>query len=293
MPEKSVAEKKEDFFRKTTAEEFRREYAEKPKKNEFVPDVKYEEKPQIKIAEKPHASTFDISFSTQNIVSENTTQYNKPQEKVTEPIIEEQRAEPRKEIEEKQEEHVTFKYIGEAFDTYILVECDDKMIMIDKHAAHERIIFEKLKENAEHNPQMLLIPVQVELSAEEYDAIISNIDEINSLGFEIEDYGMKTVLVRSIPMELDKESVKELIEEIAGKLNDKFTDFSPEFLDWLYHSVACRAAIKGGNKSSATELTALADIVLNDKRIRYCPHGRPVTAEMSLYEFKKRFSRIV
>lgn len=293
MPEKSVAEKKEDFFRKTTAEEFRREYAEKPKKNEFVPDVKYEEKPQIKIAEKPHASTFDISFSTQNIVSENATQYNKPQEKVTEPIIEEQRAEPRKEIEEKQEEHVTFKYIGEAFDTYILVECDDKMIMIDKHAAHERIIFEKLKENAEHNPQMLLIPVQVELSAEEYDAIISNIDEINSLGFEIEDYGMKTVLVRSIPMELDKESVKELIEEIAGKLNDKFTDFSPEFLDWLYHSVACRAAIKGGNKSSATELTALADIVLNDKRIRYCPHGRPVTAEMSLYEFKKRFSRIV
>ena len=293
MPEKSVAEKKEDFFRKTTAEEFRREYAEKPKKNEFVPDVKYEEKPQIKIAEKPHASTFDISFSTQNIVSENATQYNKPQEKVTEPIIEEQRAEPRKEIEEKQEEHVTFKYIGEAFDTYILVECDDKMIMIDKHAAHERIIFEKLKENAEHNPQMLLIPVQVELSADEYDAIISNIDEINSLGFEIEDYGMKTVLVRSIPMELDKESVKELIEEIAGKLNDKFTDFSPEFLDWLYHSVACRAAIKGGNKSSATELTALADIVLNDKRIRYCPHGRPVTAEMSLYEFKKRFSRIV
>ena len=104
---------------------------------------------------------------------------------------------------------------------------------------------------------------------------------------------MKTVLIRSIPMELDKESVKELIEEIAGKLNDKFTDFSPEFLDWLYHSVACRAAIKGGNKSSATELTALADIVLNDNKIRYCPHGRPVVAEMSLYEFKKRFSRIV
>lgn len=293
MPEKSVAEKKEDFFRKTTAEEFRREYAEKPKKNEFVPDVKYEEKPQIKITEKPPVSTFDIPYSAQNKVAENTVEYNKPQKKEPVIAVSEQKAEPEKVIEEKQEEHITFKYIGEAFDTYILVECDDKMIMIDKHAAHERIIFERLRENAEHTPQMLLIPVQVELSADEYEAIVSNIDEINALGFEIEDYGMKTVLVRSIPMELDKENVKELIEEIAGKLNDKFTDFSPEFLDWLYHSVACRAAIKGGNKSSATELSALADIVLNDKRIRYCPHGRPVTAEMSLYEFKKRFSRIV
>ena len=101
------------------------------------------------------------------------------------------------------------------------------------------------------------------------------------------------MLVRSIPMELDKENVKELIEEIAGKLCEKFTDFSPEFLDWLYHSVACRAAIKGGNKTSSMELEKLADIVLNDENIRYCPHGRPVVAEMSLYEFKKRFSRVV
>ena len=188
---------------------------------------------------------------------------------------------------------LSFKYVGEVFGTYILVEVDEKMIIIDKHAAHERIIFEKLRENAEHNPQMLLIPVQVQLSAKEYDAVVSNIENINRLGFEIEDYGMRTVLIRSIPMELDSESVQDLILEIAGKLTDKFTDFSPEFMDWLYHSVACRAAIKAGNKTGATELSALADIVLNDERIRYCPHGRPVAAEMSLYEFKKRFQRIV
>ena len=306
FPEKNVEQKKQDFFIKTSAKDFRKEFAEKPKKQEVENrvnnSINYFEKPSVSTIDigKPSVSTFDIPFTTNNEVSENEIEYNataqkeirlpiedKAQIKAQEPVKE------HKEEPQELQEHISFKYIGEAFDTYILVECDDKMIIIDKHAAHERIIFEKLKANAEHTPQMLLVPVQVELSADEYEAIVSNIDEINSLGFEIEDYGMKTVLVRSIPMELDKENVKELIEEIAGKLNDKFTDFSPEFLDWLYHSVACRAAIKGGNKSSATELSALADIVLNDKNIRYCPHGRPVTAEMSLYEFKKRFSRIV
>lgn len=289
FPEKTVEQKKQDFFQKTTTEEFRKEFTEKPKKEEVNSKVNYIKNPPV--------STFDIPFTPNNKVAENEIKYNAPIEKEPQLPIEEKaeinEVEPVKEVVEEPQEHISFKYIGEAFDTYILVECDDKMIIIDKHAAHERIIFEKLKANAKHNPQMLLVPVQVELSADEYEAIVSNIDEINSLGFEIEDYGMKTVLVRSIPMELDRENVKELIEEIAGKLNDKFTDFSPEFLDWLYHSVACRAAIKGGNKSSATELSALADIVLNDKNIRYCPHGRPVTAEMSLYEFKKRFSRIV
>lgn len=289
LPEKSIEQKRQDFFQKTTAKEFRKEFDEKPKKAEREPWVNYTENPPV--------STFDIPFTPINKVAENEIKYNAPIEKEPQLPIEEKaeinEEEHVKEVVEEPQEHISFKYIGEAFDTYILVECEDKMIIIDKHAAHERIIFEELKANAEHSPQLLLIPVQVELSADEYEAIVANIDEINSLGFEIEDYGMKTVLVRSIPMELDKESVKELIEEIAGKLNDKFTDFSPEFLDWLYHSVACRAAIKGGNKSSAAELSALADVVLNDKNIRYCPHGRPVTAEMSLYEFKKRFSRIV
>ncbi len=285
IPEKSVEVKKQEFFQKTTASEFRKEFETKPVKNEFytkpvVDEIKHEAPSFI-------ASTSVFKVAEPTVEFEFKTEQKEPVEmakEVEQPKLEEV-------VEEK--EQVKFKYIGEAFDTYILVECDDKMLIIDKHAAHERIIFEKLKADAEHNPQMLIVPVQVELSADEYEAIVSNIDEINSFGFELEDFGLKTILVRSIPMELDKENVKELIEEIAGKLNDKFTDFSPEFMDWLYHSVACRAAIKGGNKTSATELSALADIVLNDSNIRYCPHGRPVVAEMSLYEFKKRFSRIV
>ena len=278
MPEKSVEDKKQEFFKQTTVSEFKKEFVDnKPQKSSFI-----ENKTNVDIP-------FDVDYSKVKTVSEPSFEYNA--EKQEEKVVDQKPVE-QKQVE-KVQEHITFKYIGEAFDTYILVEVDDKMLIIDKHAAHERIIFEKLKENAQHNPQMLIVPVQVALTADEYDAIVSNIDEINSLGFELEDYGMKTILVRCIPMELDSENVKELIEEIAGKLNDKFTDFSPEFLDWLYHSVACRAAIKGGNKTTATELTSLADIVLNDNKIRYCPHGRPIVAEMSLYEFKKRFSRIV
>lgn len=187
---------------------------------------------------------------------------------------------------------VEFKYIGQAFSVYIIVECDGKLILIDKHAAHERILFEKLKSEADFTPQLLISPVNITLSANEYDAILTNIDRIADFGFEIEDYGMNSVLVRSLPVYLDGEDVKGLIEEIAGKLINKNTDFTPDFLDWLFHSVACRAAIKAGNRSTDDELIALADVVLNDERIRYCPHGRPVAAELSENEIKKRFSRI-
>ena len=267
IPEKPLQQKKQEFFVNTSASEFKKEYSGQ------------------KTKEKP-LSAFDIPFTpTPKVAEEKKIEYNPAPkvEEVKEKVVEE--IQPEK-------PHISFKYVGEVFSTYILVECEEKMIIIDKHAAHERIIFERLKENAQHNPQLLLMPVRVSLSAQQYEAVISNVDEINSLGFEIEDYGLKTVLVRSVPMELDKENVAQLIEEIAGKLCEKFTDFSPEFLEWLYHSVACRAAIKAGNKSGEKELTALADIVLNDDRIRYCPHGRPTAAEMTLNEFKKRFSRI-
>lgn len=188
--------------------------------------------------------------------------------------------------------HVPFKYVGQAFDTYIIVESCSKLIIIDKHAAHERILFEKLKSEVTTEPQILLSPIDVILSSDEYDAIITNLDRINEQSFDIADFGMNTVRVRSVPVFLEGEDVKGLIEEIAGRLINKNTDFTPEFLDWLYHSVACRAAIKAGNRSTVEELESLADIVLNDDKIRYCPHGRPVAAELTENEIKRRFSRI-
>ena len=188
--------------------------------------------------------------------------------------------------------HVPFKYVGQAFDTYIIVESGSKLIIIDKHAAHERILFEKLKSEVLPEPQMLLSPIDVTLSSDEYDAVITNLDRINEQSFDIADFGMNTVRVRSVPVFLEGEDVKGLVEEMAGRLINKNTDFTPEFLDWLYHSVACRAAIKAGNRSTVAELESLADIVLNDDKIRYCPHGRPVAAELTENEIKRRFSRI-
>ena len=192
----------------------------------------------------------------------------------------------------EQKPHVSFKYVGQAFDTYIIVESGGKLIIIDKHAAHERILFEKLKSEVSAEPQMLISPIDVTLSSDEYDAVITNLDRINEQSFDIADFGMNTVRVRSVPVFLEGEDVKGLIEEIAGRLINRNTDFTPEFLDWLYHSVACRAAIKAGNRSTVAELEMLADIVLNDDKIRYCPHGRPVAAELTENEIKRRFSRI-
>ncbi len=188
--------------------------------------------------------------------------------------------------------HQDFKLIGEAFDTYVILQSEDKLILIDKHAAHERILFEQIKKDAQHNPQVLLTPLQVRLSPAEYDAILEHLDAVNKAGFELEDYGDRTILIRGVPMELDGEDAKSLVIEMAGRFNEKFTDFSPEFLNWLYHSVACRAAIKAGNRSTVPELTALADRVLNDDAIRYCPHGRPVAVEMPLSDIQKNFNRI-
>lgn len=193
---------------------------------------------------------------------------------------------------EQGRQHIDFRYVGQAFDTYIIVEVGSKLVLIDKHAAHERILFNKLRSEAKFEPQMLISPVSVPLSAPEYDAVLTNLDRINDYGFEIDDFGMNTVLVRAVPVYLDGEDVTALTQEIAGKLINKNTDFTPEFIEWLFHNVACRSAIKAGNRSSEMELRELADIVLNDDSVRYCPHGRPVAAELADSEIKRRFSRI-
>ncbi len=219
-------------------------------------------------------------------VSDVKETYNAP------PVVE--KVEPAPKATEPQPEvkqEVEFRFIGQLFSTYILVECDDKLLLIDKHASHERIIYEELKATIKHEGQLLMTPQKVTLSFDEYDALISSLDRINELGFEIEEYGSKDVLVRALPMALVGEDVEELISEIAGKLVDNKKDFSPAFLDWLYHSVACRAAIKAGNKSSDLELVSLARKVLNSDNIRFCPHGRPTVIELSKYEIEKRFGR--
>lgn len=196
-------------------------------------------------------------------------------------------------IVDDNEKAENIRYIGEAFKTYIFAEFDGKLIIIDKHAAHERMLFNKLKkENGKNGSQMLLSPISVTLSKEEYTAILENIDTVRESGFEIDDFGEGTVIVRACPLNLEKENIVSLITEIAGYLLKNQRDILPEKLDWIYHSIACRAAIKAGNDNSDYELMRFVKKLLTDNDVRYCPHGRPVIVEMTKYELDKQFGRI-
>ncbi len=190
-------------------------------------------------------------------------------------------------------EEEEFNLVGEAFRTYIICEYKGKMLIIDKHAAHERIIYEKLKrENGERTPQLLLIPVTVTLSKEEYSAILDNIDLLDESGFDVEDFGNGCVIVRECPMEISADDVQDVICEIAGRFVEKKQDVTFEKMDWIFHSVACRSAIKAGNFTSRLEMERFAKQLLSMPDIRYCPHGRPVFIEMTKRELEKNFGRV-
>ena len=190
------------------------------------------------------------------------------------------------------EENV-IRFVGEAYKTYIFIELNGKLCVIDKHAAHERILFNKLKSQSQHSgSQMLLAPITVTLGKEEYIAVTENIETISKSGFDIEDFGNGTVIIRSCPMDLDNCEIEPLISEIAEYLTKNRRDITNEHLDWIYHNVACRSAIKAGDDNSETELLALAKQVVNDNDVRFCPHGRPVMIEISKYELEKQFGRV-
>ncbi len=185
-------------------------------------------------------------------------------------------------------------FIGEAFRTYIFVEKNDReIIIIDKHAAHERMIYEKLKkERGAGFSQLLLRPVTVVLNKNDYEAAISNLDMFRECAFDVDDFGNGTLIVRSAPQYLPLEDVESSVIEMAGYIAQNKTDIRSEKMDWIYHNVACRAAIKGGNISTREELMDIANKLDDDPSLRYCPHGRPVCVVMSKYELEKQFGRI-
>lgn len=193
----------------------------------------------------------------------------------------------------KQDE-VVIKYIGEAFDTYIIAEKNNKEILfIDKHAAHERMIYEKLKsEKAASFSQILLQPVAVTLGKSEYDAAINNIEMFRECAFDVEDFGNSTVIVRSAPQYLDAADINDCIAEMADYISAGKNDIFTEKMDWFYHNVACRSAIKAGNKSTPQELIDIVKKLEENPQIKYCPHGRPICIVMTKSEIEKQFGRV-
>ena len=184
-------------------------------------------------------------------------------------------------------------YVGEAFQTYIIVQRGDELCLIDKHAAHERQLYEKLSASYRNVPsQMLLSPLPVSLSAEEKQALLDNIRLLENAGIEAEDFGGSTMLLRAVPSDVEQADAEDMLVEIADKLARGSREALSDRTEWVLQSIACRAAVKAGDPNTPRELMALAEKVLSGQIPPFCPHGRPCVLKLTRKELEKQFGRI-
>lgn len=183
--------------------------------------------------------------------------------------------------------------IGEAFKTYIIVQQGESIFLVDKHAAHERMLFNELvKNDSKRSTQMLLTPITVTLSKEEYSSVLDNLDMLMQAGFAVEDFGYSVVIVRECPMEISADEVADVVAELAGYLVENRQKLISEKKEWLFSLMACKAAIKGGMYTTEYEREIFIKRLFASPEIRYCPHGRPVMIEITRRELEKNFGRV-
>ncbi|MBE6732306.1 MAG: DNA mismatch repair endonuclease MutL [Ruminococcaceae bacterium] len=265
------------------------------KSDEYFKSLIESEPPLVKHTEKAPLAEKEKPFET---YKEENKEPALPVKNETEPDIKnEETSKPKNALSLKIKDS-SVKILGEAFSTYIICEKDNTLLLIDKHAAHERLIYEKLKQNeGEFYSQQLLVPITSKLDKDEYDAILMHQDVIMKSGFEIEDFGEGTVIIRSAPSILCGQDISYAVSECASYLashpgnfnNDKLLT---EYMDWTYHNIACRAAMKSGDKSTIDELVALAVMLWENPELRYCPHGRPIYMQIEKKNIEKEFGRI-
>lgn len=273
-----------DFFKKKDEPPSQQVIKTKPRENFWQVEAP---KPEYKIArdEKPKPRV-DINIEYEEPEEISTAESKDvPKERDIEKVVI---------TDEKDNENIipNFKLIGEAFKTYLIVEIENELYFIDKHAAHERMNFERFKAQATVETQMLLAPVVVNLTKDEFIAISENVELIKKCGFELEEFGESQIIVRAIPSLVDGDSVKDLMLEIAQKLLEHKTDILPDKIDWIYHSASCRGAVKAGDYTSRQEQEMFVKKLLSMPNIRFCPHGRPVFIKMSKYDIEKQFGRV-
>ena len=207
------------------------------------------------------------------------------------PVQEKPPVQPAEE-EPEQEEKPSLTVIGEIFKTYIVCQCGDDMILMDKHAAHERIRFEKLKKDFSQHSQLLLEPVNIQLSAEEWSAVTDFGEELGEMGIDFVPHNNFVIELTSMPTMLAGGDEKGTMEKIADILTHSNTNVKGEIFDDILHSMACKSAIRANEITSFEELKLLANQVWNDEKIRFCPHGRPIITVISKKELEKNFNRI-
>ncbi|MBE6837633.1 MAG: DNA mismatch repair endonuclease MutL [Ruminococcus sp.] len=265
------------------------EYIEKdmnPLEDEQVPDIK-----EIIPPQPVEIPTYELSEkkTTENeisIIEEEVSEYKYIN---TNSFV-------KKEVEKRIAEKETEKprLVGEVFRTYIIVEYEKEMYLIDKHAAHERFIFEKIKKREKKlSVQMFIEPIIVMLSFEEYDAIMENLDTVTDLGFAIEDDVAPGVAVLGIPSVIEGTNPNDIIPELAENFLQCKNDPQLDLIDELFHSIACKSAIKANDYNDSKELQKLIDMVFFNEEIRYCPHGRPVMIKLTKRDIEKQFRRVL
>ena len=184
-------------------------------------------------------------------------------------------------------------FIGEVFNTYLIVERGDKIYFIDKHAAHERIIYEKIKHSSDNNEaQYMLAPIPVTLTPKEFIAVKENTEYFTKIGFDFEEFGDDSYLLRSIPAIIDMSDAKDIFTFLAGKLADGNTRSAGEIFDRALYTAACKAAIKAGNKFTDDDNRFIIKEIFENDAVLYCPHGRPVITEFTKERIEKMFGRI-
>ena len=317
----NIPASKKDFFQTKTAEEFRRT-ASAAEENPFEKPVRPAAKPVSVFVDEPSFLSAALSSPVQ--VPERTVKAPEaaPVVPKAEPIAPAPMEAPAPLTPVPEEEHfplgrkavsaptkltpapepesqqvlsipeVPFRVIGETMDTYILVEQGESLLLIDKHAAHERVLFEKLK-SEEHPvmPQLLLQPVPVSLTKPEAQAVLENLPLLQSLGFDVSEFADLQLVLRQIPSDLTEEDACAALEAFAEDLLTGKRPSQSDLRDNLLHTMACKAAIKAGWHTQPREREALVREVLSRDDIKYCPHGRPVCIELTKKELEKQFKR--
>ena len=294
---KELPPKKDNFFRTMSAEEYKTFAAKLPDPPKPAPKAAAETLAAVR-AERP-----DV------IPVRNTPMYPKPAPKAvpTEPVSQPESKPnsagrgltPAAPVEELVQEEIIsmpkeipWRIVGELYRSYVIVEQGDNAFLIDKHAAHERILFEKLRENpAEIVSQQLLAPAAVRLRADGCAMLLSSRELLNELGFEIEEFGENTVLVRRVPMDLGEGEIADTLLEMADDLLSGKSADRTAVRDELLHTMACKAAIKAGWKTDGKELEVLVRQVMSREDLKYCPHGRPICITLSKKQLEKQFKR--
>ena len=296
VTQKAAAPKQENFFRTMTAEEYKTfssalKDAPQPKRESAIAAA-------AKVERSAAMPVRETAFIPKGMMPPKKEEIKLP------PLPEEPRplvgadahigpSEPvAEQVELPMPAEMPWRMVGELYNSYIIVEQGEEAYLIDKHAAHERILFEKLKANQEKiSSQMLLTPVPVRLSPEAAGELLANRDLLDELGFEIDEFGENTVIARQIPMDLSPDHAAQTIEEMAADLLSGRREKTSTVRDEVLHTVACKAAIKAGWKNDEAELLAVVKEVMGRDDLKHCPHGRPICITLSKKQLEKQFKR--